>query len=280
MTEEEIRGQRSEVRNLRSAFFQGDGMKAEVLERWTCDNAADLYGIRNWGSGYFDIAASGDIVVQPFGPASKTSISIMDLIAGLKARGLNMPILLRFADILSSRIKQMYENFNTAIRDYGYQGVYRGVYPIKVNQQKQVVAEIMEFGRPYHHGLEAGSKAELMAAIAYTEDPEALIVCNGVVPQVLWSKRVRHSIPALFAVAMVVNVGMWLERFIIVVTSLHRDFLPSSWDMYHPTFWDWSTFVGTLGLFVMLMFLFIRVMPMISIFEMRTLLPEARAKAK
>ena len=108
----------------------------------------------------------------------------------------------------------------------------------------------------------------------------ALIVCNGVVPQVLWSKRVRHSIPALFAVAMVVNVGMWLERFIIVVTSLHRDFLPSSWDMYYPTFWDWSTFVGTLGLFVMLMFLFIRVMPMISIFEMRTLLPEAKAKAE
>ena len=108
----------------------------------------------------------------------------------------------------------------------------------------------------------------------------ALIVCNGVVPQVLWSKRVRHSIPALFAVAMVVNVGMWLERFIIVVTSLHRDFLPSSWDMYYPTFWDWSTFIGTLGLFVMLMFLFIRVLPMISIFEMRTLLPEAKAKAE
>jgi len=107
----------------------------------------------------------------------------------------------------------------------------------------------------------------------------ALIFCNGVVPQVLWSKRVRLSIPLLFAVAMVVNVGMWLERFVIVVTSLHRDFLPSSWGMYYPTFWDWSTFIGTLGLFVMLMFLFIRVLPMISIFEMRTLLPEAKAKA-
>jgi len=106
----------------------------------------------------------------------------------------------------------------------------------------------------------------------------ALIFCNGVVPQVLWSRRVRRSIPALFAVAMVVNVGMWLERFVIVVTSLHRDFLPSSWDMYYPTFWDWSTFIGTLGLFVMLMFLFIRVLPMISIFEMRTLLPEARGR--
>ena len=84
-----------------------------------------------------------------------------------------------FADILSARINQLYDAFNTAISDYKYKGIYRGVYPIKVNQQKQVVAEIMEFGRPYHHGLEAGSKAELMAALAYTEDPESLIVCNG-----------------------------------------------------------------------------------------------------
>jgi molybdopterin-containing oxidoreductase family membrane subunit len=106
----------------------------------------------------------------------------------------------------------------------------------------------------------------------------ALIFCNGLVPQVLWIKKVRHSIPALFAVAMVVNVGMWLERFIIVVTSLHRDFLPSSWGMYYPTVWDWATFIGTIGMFVMLMFLFVRVLPMISIFEMRALLPEAKVK--
>jgi len=180
-------------------------MKPEVLERWTCDNAADLYGIRNWGAGYFDIAASGDIVVKPFGLVSETSINIMDLIAGLKARGLNMPILLRFADILSSRIKQLYEHFNSAIRDYGYQGVYRGVYPIKVNQQKQVVAEIMEFGRPYHHGLEAGSKAELMAAIAYTEDPEALIVCNGY-------KDEEFIDLALYALKMGIQTILVLEK--------------------------------------------------------------------
>jgi Ni/Fe-hydrogenase subunit HybB-like protein len=104
----------------------------------------------------------------------------------------------------------------------------------------------------------------------------ALIACNGVVPQLLWIKRVRLNLKALFAIAMVVNVGMWLERFVIVVTSLHRDFLPSSWGMYYPTAWDWMTFIGTIGLFVMLMFLFIRVLPMISIFEMRTLLPAAK----
>ena len=85
-----------------------------------------------------------------------------------------------------------------------------------------------------------------------------------------------HSATAcsrLFVVAMMVNVGMWLERFIIVVTSLHRDYLPSSWDMYYPTFWDWATFIGTIGLFLCLLFLFLRFLPMISIFEMRTLLP-------
>ena len=80
---------------------------------------------------------------------------------------------------------------------------------------------------------------------------------------------------ALWAFAVVVSIGMWLERFVIVVTSLHRDFLPSSWGMYFPTIWDWATFVGTIGLFLALMFLFIRFLPMISIFEMRTLVPEA-----
>ncbi len=106
----------------------------------------------------------------------------------------------------------------------------------------------------------------------------ALIFCNGVVPQLLWIKKVRLDTKALFAIAMVVNIGMWLERFVIVVTSLHRDFLPSSWGIYYPTMWDWMTFVGTIGLFVMLMFLFIRVLPMISIFEMRTLIPAAKVK--
>ena len=103
-----------------------------------------------------------------------------------------------------------------------------------------------------------------------------LIFCNIVTPQWLWFRRVRTSPLGLFAVAMVVNVGMWLERFVIVVTSLHRDFLPSSWGMYYPTIWDWMTFIGTIGMFVTLFFLFIRFLPMISIFEMRTMAPAAK----
>jgi molybdopterin-containing oxidoreductase family membrane subunit len=105
-----------------------------------------------------------------------------------------------------------------------------------------------------------------------------LIACNVVIPQLLWSPRVRNSVPMLFILSLIVNVGMWLERFIIVVTSLHRDFLPSSWDMYYPTRWDWAIYLGTIGLFCALLFLFLRVLPMISIFEMRTILPEAEVK--
>ncbi|MFY9611864.1 MAG: NrfD/PsrC family molybdoenzyme membrane anchor subunit [Blastocatellia bacterium] len=105
-----------------------------------------------------------------------------------------------------------------------------------------------------------------------------LIVCNVLAPQLLWIKRARHSIVAVFVVSLIVSLGMWLERFIIIVTSLHRDFLPSSWGMYQATKWDWSMFLGTIGLFLSLMFLFIRFLPMISIFEIRGILPQAEVK--
>jgi Ni/Fe-hydrogenase subunit HybB-like protein len=111
---------------------------------------------------------------------------------------------------------------------------------------------------------------------AYAPYYWALILCNIVIPQVLWFKRVRTSVAALFVIAIIVNIGMWLERFIIVVTSLHRDFTPSACGNYAPTFWDWSTFIGTMGLFLSLLFLFLRFLPMISIAEMRAILPEAK----
>jgi molybdopterin-containing oxidoreductase family membrane subunit len=102
----------------------------------------------------------------------------------------------------------------------------------------------------------------------------ALILCNVVLVQALWFRRVRLSPAWLFFVSLVISLGMWLERFVIVITSLHRDFLPSSWGMYMPTAWDWATFLGSIGLFFMLLFVFIRVLPMISIFEMRELVSE------
>src|SRR6185369_13047736 len=108
----------------------------------------------------------------------------------------------------------------------------------------------------------------------------ALIVFNILVPQTLWLRRVRTNVLSLWFIALAVNIGMWLERFIIVVTSLHRDFLPSSWGMYYPTFFDWATFAGTIGLFLALLFLFLRFLPMISIFEMRTLVEKAEAESQ
>ena len=105
-----------------------------------------------------------------------------------------------------------------------------------------------------------------------------LIACNVLAPQAFWFKSMRSSVPALFIVSVIVSFGMWFERFIIVVTSLHRDFLPSSWGMYYPTKWDFGMFFGTIGLFVSLLFLFLRFLPMISIFEMRTILPQAEVK--
>ena len=101
-----------------------------------------------------------------------------------------------------------------------------------------------------------------------------LVLCNVVTPQLLWSSRLRRNVPLLFVISLVVNVGMWAERFVIVITSLHRDFLPSSWDMYYPTVWDWATLIGSIGLFVALMYLFIRFLPVISIAEMRGLVAE------
>ena len=108
----------------------------------------------------------------------------------------------------------------------------------------------------------------------------ALILCNVVIPQLLWFQKIRLSVLSLFIISIIVNVGMWLERFVIIVLSLHRDFLPSSWGNYAPTFWDWSTFLGTIGLFLSLLFLFLRFLPMISIFEMPTLLPAATMGAE
>ena len=108
----------------------------------------------------------------------------------------------------------------------------------------------------------------------------ALIICNILIPQVLWFPKVRRNITALFLISLDILVGMWLERFVIVITSLSRDFLPSSWGHYTPTRWDWATFAGTLGFFSVCMFLFIRIMPSISIFEMRMLLPDAEVKGE
>jgi molybdopterin-containing oxidoreductase family membrane subunit len=106
-----------------------------------------------------------------------------------------------------------------------------------------------------------------------------LIAVNVGMVQLLWFQKVRQHLTGLFVISLFVNFGMWLERFVIIVTSLHRDFVPSSWGMFYPTRWDFLTYFGTIGLFLTLFFLFMRFVPMISMFEMRTLLPEAKVRA-
>ncbi len=151
----------------------------EIHERWTVKDAAELYGILNWGGGYFNVNARGEVTVNPSGRKDGPTTSLHEIVKGLRERGMEMPVLLRFEGILASRLAKLNQSFKQAIADYGYRNEYRGVFPIKVNQQQQVIEEITSFGRRFHHGLEAGSKAELLAAMAYLDDPEALLICNG-----------------------------------------------------------------------------------------------------
>ncbi|SUO96955.1 biosynthetic arginine decarboxylase [Suttonella ornithocola] len=147
-------------------------------QEWTRDDAEALYKVNGWGAGYFGINSSGNIVVNvPNAP--NTAIPLVDLIDGMRARGKEMPVLLRVQNLLENQIKLINEEFAKAIADSNYQGQYRGVFPIKVNQQAQVIEDIVRFGKPYSHGLEAGSKAELMIALSMLREPGPLIVCNG-----------------------------------------------------------------------------------------------------
>src|SRR5271167_3861462 len=139
------------------------------------------------------------------------------------------------------------------------------------------------YGVEFFMGFYSGNQYDKFLIINRLTGPYAffyylLIACNIVIPQALWSRSIRQNVTILFLISLVVNAGMWLERFVIVVISLHRDFLPSSWGMYYPTRWDWATYTGTIGLFLTLMFLFVRFLPVISIYEMRALVEETSGK--
>lgn len=152
--------------------------KIDVLGRWTKEKSEELYGIKNWGNRYFSISKEGEVTVNTHNSAA-SAVSLMDIVAGVKDRGLDMPVLLRFENILDSQISYLNDSFNKAIKELGYKGAYQGVYPIKVNQQQQVVKEVTKFGQAYHHGLEVGSKPELIAALSEMKDKEACLICNG-----------------------------------------------------------------------------------------------------
>ena len=148
------------------------------IRSWTTKDAAALYNVAGWGSGYFRINEAGHMEMTPGGPDGP-SVDMHDLVLDLQRRGLDLPILMRFPDILDSRVRALFGCFENAIRDYHFQGRYRGVYPIKVNQQQHVVEELVRFGRPLGLGLEAGSKPELLAGLVLIDHPDALLILNG-----------------------------------------------------------------------------------------------------
>src|SRR5438045_4055015 len=150
----------------------------ELMDKWKTQDALETYGVRHWGKGYFHINKLGHVTVHP-GKNPARAIDLKELVDQLQTRGIQLPILLRFTDIPRHRMGEIHDAFRTAIQESEYQGKYCCVYPIKVNQQRHVVEEILDFGKPFHFGLEAGSKPELLAVLALTNGLDTPIICNG-----------------------------------------------------------------------------------------------------
>jgi len=146
---------------------------------WSIHDAKALYNIDGWGAGFFDVNTAGHVIVRPDPESPERTLDLFELAVDLEAQGVPLPVLLRFSDILKRRIEALSEAFASAIREFDYSGGYTTVYPIKVNQQRHVVEEIVEFGRKHGVGLECGSKPELQAVLGLSESTEHIIVCNG-----------------------------------------------------------------------------------------------------
>ncbi len=179
--------------------------KNREIKAWSLQDTMDLYGVDNWGKSYFKVLDSGEAAVILEGPAGPKEVSLYEIAEGLRERGIGMPILLRFEDILKRQVDFLNQSFRNKMSEYNYTGSYKAVYPIKVNQQEQVIEDITAYGAKYDHGLEAGSKAELMIALAYVKSKDALIICNGY-------KDEEFVDLALYGRKMGLNVFIVVER--------------------------------------------------------------------
>lgn len=189
-------------------------MNPRPKRTWTPEDSAALYGIRDWGAGYFDLDGNGEVTVKVRFPSGEVAVSLMEIIAGIEQRGHAMPVLLRIENLLDARIALLNESFRAAIAEAGYRGEYRGVFPIKVNQQCQVIEEITHFGARYGHGLEAGSKAELVIALAVLREG-GLLICNGYkdrefVDLGLWARKLGYR--CCFVIESPAELPILLER--------------------------------------------------------------------
>lgn len=190
-------------------------MDKQNKQAWSIEDSAECYGFREWGAGLFDAAVNGELEVLVENGGGKRRVSLVDIVEGLQQRDLAMPVLLRIENHLDKAITQINEAFASAIKAADYRGNYRGVFPIKVNQQSHIIEEIARFGERYHHGLEAGSKAELLVAIAMLRDSESLIVCNGYKDEEFIDLGLRArqlNIPCIFVVETPEEMALIIER--------------------------------------------------------------------
>lgn len=176
---------------------QAQSFQSAPQKRWTIEDSEELYRIQGWGEPYFSINAAGHITVSPMGDRGG-SLDLYELVNALKRRNLGLPLLIRFSDILEDRIERLNACFSKAIARYSYPGSYRGVFPVKCNQQRHLIEDLVRFGKPHQFGLEAGSKPELMIALALLDTPGSLLICNGYKDQeyietAMLARRLGHT---------------------------------------------------------------------------------------
>src|SRR5881392_4428640 len=174
-----------------------------MRSEWDIESAIATYNVEGWGEGYFTVNSSGNVEVTPLQDKGG-SIDLLEVVNEARARNLSFPLVIRFQDLLRHRVESVNRAFQTAITEFGYRNEYRGVFPIKVNQLREVIEEIVDAGEQFHFGLEAGSKPELVAALAMHKDPESLIICNG------------YKDPAFIRIAL---LGRKLDKPVIIVAE-------------------------------------------------------------
>lgn len=186
-------------------------MEQKTEAVWTAEDSDELYGFSRWGNDYFGVSAEGNVTAQTL----SSRVELVDIISGMTDRDLQMPVLLRIENILDAQLYRLNTAFREAIKTLGYQGTYQGVYPIKVNQQAQVVEEIADFGARFKHGFEVGSKPEIIAAISMLSEVDSLIICNGYKDEEfveLGLNAVRMGFSCIFVVETPTEIPIILER--------------------------------------------------------------------
>ncbi|WP_444911549.1 biosynthetic arginine decarboxylase [Microbulbifer sp. PAAF003] len=196
-------------------MLEKDKLESEVNTQWNIAEAGNIYGVNQWGNGYFDIDSQGNVVIKNPSDDGADAVPLMQIVEGMRDRDLHMPVLLRVENILDKSISSLNETFRQIIEKLDYQNKYQGVYPIKVNQQAQIVDEVAQFGSRYQHGFEVGSKAEMIAALSTIEELDSLIICNGYKDQEfieLGLEATKLGLKCIFVIETLTELPIIVER--------------------------------------------------------------------